>query len=450
MYNIVTKNDLTAGTSLVVRIPEEDVDTKALYTIQAVLPEFVVPFWFKNVDGQVELTYQPGTRGKLQYFYGQRTIREYTELWEGILNPLLECDDCFMTPFSFALNSEYIYYDKNTNKISLVYIPSKKDISDSDALRQMAVDIATNFDISDATLKNRVLTSILQGFNPKEFLQMLKYYQKASSPAVASEPPGVFAVSKKQVIEKAEPEQYPKIEFAKAPAFEPEKKPDMQVASARPGDIFIDRSGKGGKAKVAAEKKPLFGGKKSEPKPVAEPKQAKPKGGLFGSKKKETVAPIIIGAAANPPSIPANPVGFERKVPAGAPVVFEPEFKDGATQIDEDISVQEAGLRLVSNSDLPRRIPVVIEIGKMFSIGRFDAVVGARQSDFEFNKNTKAISRRHAIIERRADGYCIIDIGSSAGTFVNGKKIIINTPNPIVSGDSISIGNAGADYIWED
>jgi hypothetical protein len=121
---------------------------------------------------------------------------------------------------------------------------------------------------------------------------------------------------------------------------------------------------------------------------------------------------------------------------------------DSATELDDCGLSGFCGLKLISHLDLPQNIAVSIEAGKTFSIGRYDAVVGTKQSDFEFDKNTKAVSRRHAVIERKAEGYYIVDIGLSAGTFVNNEKLIRNVPHPIKNGDKISIGNAGADYVW--
>ena len=49
-YQIENKNDLT-GAMLVVRFPQEDLDEKALYTIEADQPPFLVPFRYRAVDG---------------------------------------------------------------------------------------------------------------------------------------------------------------------------------------------------------------------------------------------------------------------------------------------------------------------------------------------------------------------------------------------------------------
>lgn len=53
-YEIENRNDLS-GAQLVIRFPEEDLDQKALYTIQAEPPGFLVPFRYRSIDGQAEV-----------------------------------------------------------------------------------------------------------------------------------------------------------------------------------------------------------------------------------------------------------------------------------------------------------------------------------------------------------------------------------------------------------
>ena len=96
-------------------------------------------------------------------------------------------------------------------------------------------------------------------------------------------------------------------------------------------------------------------------------------------------------------------------------------------------------------------IPVKLVPGGTFTIGRFDVSVGHQQSDFEFEKGTKTVSRRHAEIARMTDGsYRLSDIGSSAGTFLNGERLVKDVPRPLNPGDRVSFGTAGANYIWEE
>ena len=64
IYEIASKADLSSVT-LLVRFPEEDLDEKALYTIQADAPPFLIPFRHRIIDGQVECAYQLGDYSKL-------------------------------------------------------------------------------------------------------------------------------------------------------------------------------------------------------------------------------------------------------------------------------------------------------------------------------------------------------------------------------------------------
>jgi len=105
-------------------------------------------------------------------------------------------------------------------------------------------------------------------------------------------------------------------------------------------------------------------------------------------------------------------------------------------------------LRLVSSYDLPELIPLRLT-GKPFVIGRFDVSIGRKQCDFEFDKTTKAVSRRHASIESAADGTIVVDLNSRAGTFVNGNRITPGQPHPIKKGDIVSFGGMGAEYVFE-
>ena len=109
----------------------------------------------------------------------------------------------------------------------------------------------------------------------------------------------------------------------------------------------------------------------------------------------------------------------------------------------------DAKLLLAGRQGLPDVIPVIFG-RRPFVIGRFDISVGRKQCDFEFKEDTKAVSRRHASIERTASGYAIVDLNSRAGTFVNGNRIIPGEQCPIRNGDRVSFGNLGADYVFDD
>ncbi|MGI5954764.1 FHA domain-containing protein [Dysosmobacter sp.] len=440
IYPIEQKNDLS-GAMLVIRFPEEELDRKALSTIQADPPAFLVPFRYRSVDGMAECTYELGSRSKLQYRFGRHTPEEYAEFWNGVLQPLLECADWFLKPMSFVLDTRYLYVDRD-GTVSYLYVPSLEDCQDFGALREMAAELSRQNSVSDPALENQVLRAIMQDFQPKAFLQMLRQARPAAPVPREhqSRPEPVRATAVQDIPVQSPPVQSP----PPVPAEDPLRMPPVEPPAGL-DDIVIHLDGDGAakEKKPKKEKKPLFGGKKEKPE---KKEKAEKKGGLFG--KKEPPREIFLGAAAQdfqeaPPAPPVRPV-------EAAPVWIPATEESGVTQLLDE-SGAGACLRLMGDPALPREIPVDIQPGQVFSIGRFDVSVGHRQNDFEFDKKTKAVSRRHAVIERQADGsYALVDLSSSAGTFVDGQRLTANVPQVLHRGARVAFGTAGADYVWEE
>src|SRR5689334_9919231 len=51
------------------------------------------------------------------------------------------------------------------------------------------------------------------------------------------------------------------------------------------------------------------------------------------------------------------------------------------------------------------------------------------------------VSSHHAQLRRQGQGYEIVDLGSSNGTFVNGQRLSPNAPYRLSSGDQIRVGS---------
>ena len=50
------------------------------------------------------------------------------------------------------------------------------------------------------------------------------------------------------------------------------------------------------------------------------------------------------------------------------------------------------------------------------------------------------VSRRHCLIERRASGLTVSDLGSTNGTYVNGRRLEQHRAYPLVHGDHLILG----------
>jgi len=460
IYEIQSKSDFLTGATFVVKIPEEDLDRKALYTIHADRPEFILPFRTRCIDRQVEFAYQPGANSRLQYLSGERSPREYAALWTGIFSPLLNCKDWFMNPYSLVLSAEYLFIDKTTKIVRFIYIPSIRGSSDYTGLKEMSASVSRLISSTDAELENKVLRAIMKDINPNDFLRMLKSYSDITPtvmayPAVAggyenhppaithglTAPPEESTTSAKSDNSPAQPKSAPSNAsdmYQRSAAMDIGNNKPQENAQAVPGDIVINipvDSKAAKKAKKSIKDEQRANGKK-------EKKHKKAAGfGIFDIQSDE---PQTADLSSRTP-----PFSEHESSKHDNHMIFEPSSIDDTTQSVSDVE-NGARFRYIGNLNLPPHIGVDIAEGEIFTIGRFDAAVGKQQSSFEFDKKTKAVSRRHAVIDRDVEGYSIIDLSSSACTFINGQKLPPNTPRKLENGYRVSFGNAGADYVWED
>jgi CRP-like cAMP-binding protein len=76
------------------------------------------------------------------------------------------------------------------------------------------------------------------------------------------------------------------------------------------------------------------------------------------------------------------------------------------------------------------------------TVGRRDRVTGITPDvDLTERDKERTLSRSHAKIVKRDDGYCVFeDIGTSNGTFVNDERVPTGTQVPLKAGDRVRFG----------
>ncbi|MCL2424913.1 MAG: FHA domain-containing protein [Oscillospiraceae bacterium] len=418
MYEIQSVNDFLTGSSLVIRVPEKEIDYNALHTIQADCPSFIVPFHYKADGKFIEIVHKIGTQCKLQYFSGEVAPNEYSALWQSLLMPLLDCKDWFMNPCSFVLNSDYLYYDKTKNTISYIYIPSTSINQNSEDFYKMAVDVSKMITVSDAALENKVLRAIIKDFNPSAFLQMLNDHTSKTVDATIVNPVYITNMPQEKHVQQL-------LDGRDSDEMQGFANPLPLSDINEDFDIHIQPEIKAKQRKKDRESVGLkiFSGKSK-------------------SKRKNITQSASSQEVFDEPEASIVPL-FTLPVPVASE-------QDNIIEITQnEIIPKHPQLRYIGYANLPSTIQITIDEGEIFTIGRFDAAIGKRQSSFEFEKKTKAVSRRHAVIERDSAGYKIIDLSSSAGTFIDNKRLPPNTPHGLEKGCRVSFGNSGADYVWE-
>ena len=447
-YTIESKKGMQGEPLLSVLIPEDQIDEKALYTMESDQPDFLVPFHYRYIDGNVEFIYTPQKRLKLLFFAGARSQDDYIVFWKKLISPLERCEDWFMRTDGFVLDLQYVYYDKDANEICYLYIPVRQTLQDPADIRQFLQKTASQFTTDNSDLTVCVLGYLLQegAVQPEDFLQMLAPYAgrktKPAQTAASSAAQAAYvqqstpAASVHQPVSAPHPEQEPAAKQQNVPSA-------IKTPNSHLDDDFNDlKWGEEESSNNTREKKP------KKEKPPKKPKEKKSFLSILGKKEpKEPSQPLHGGAQLGdmPLYTPSSPDPQPTPAPSAQPVWYVEQQDDGVTQLN----THETQLRYIGNLNHPAVIQLRVPDNGYFRIGRYDVSVGKQQFDFEFPPDTPAVSRRHAAIGRRGDIYYLADLGSRAGTFVNERKLNPNEEQPLSAGDRISFGNAGANYIFE-
>ncbi len=82
--------------------------------------------------------------------------------------------------------------------------------------------------------------------------------------------------------------------------------------------------------------------------------------------------------------------------------------------------------------------PTNQSIGRRYPLG-MDSLRLGRGDDNDIRIHDNSVSRRHAVIEPDSDGYLVLDLGSTNGTFVNDHQV--TTPTALRDGNFLRVGN---------
>lgn len=79
--------------------------------------------------------------------------------------------------------------------------------------------------------------------------------------------------------------------------------------------------------------------------------------------------------------------------------------------------------------------------GQEFRLSRPSIFIG-RGEDSDIVLAEQGVSRRHARLAQGPQGWTVTDLGTTNGTFVNGRRIPDSEPIPVQPGDRLSIGSS--------
>lgn len=411
-YHITNKTDINEGNIVSISIPLEMVDKNALFTMAKDMPPFVVPFTYRYVNDKIEINYMVSRKSMLRYHVGTKSVEEFCRLFHNLLQPLQNCSDWFMDPFSFVLKYENLYYDSNQNQIFYLYIPSVAACSDAEELQQLAKQVERDFPVTDDAFRVKILEILTREFRIRDVLDVIN----SATTQNRINPEKIEPQLEKSVDEK---KNHISVPNGSAVGKENDDIDDLEICFPQQ-----EQPGKKGKKSGFL-------------------------GGLFGRREKKE--------AAKKPNRHLYSAADEKPASNGKEFLsgnedisewFDSE-KDANTVVKPKNGVKKARLVCIGDPALPKIIEIKMNSSNLFRIGRFDVKLGRKQSEFEFHEDTLEVSRHHAAIEWKNGKYYITDIGSQEGTILDDKHLPLNVAVELKNGSNVSFGNAGADYRFE-
>ncbi|MEA2253696.1 MAG: hypothetical protein QOI62_1141 [Solirubrobacteraceae bacterium] len=89
--------------------------------------------------------------------------------------------------------------------------------------------------------------------------------------------------------------------------------------------------------------------------------------------------------------------------------------------------------------------PMLVAEGKRYAVGAGGATIGrSRECDIVLADSN--VSRRHAELRPRGDGWTVTDLGSTNGVRVNGRDLHPREPHALAPGDRLEVGTVDARF----
>jgi hypothetical protein len=87
---------------------------------------------------------------------------------------------------------------------------------------------------------------------------------------------------------------------------------------------------------------------------------------------------------------------------------------------------------------------LLVNVVKSVVFGRRSGIAGDAEPDVDLNPfgaDEKGVSRRHVKIQYKSPLFYVTDLGSSNGTWLNGRRLVPNSGRPLRNGDELRLGH---------
>ncbi len=466
---------------------EEVIDSLGLGMLSNNSIPGVLPVAFTQLDAERFFQYNISSKVNLHsYLAGMVSRKRLLSVFTTVSEAFLASEDYLLDNGMFLLDTNYMYTDVSSGNTQLVYLPVLRDVTPPDLgtfFKNMMFTIQSD-PTENCTYLARILNFLNanENFSLKQFHQLLSDLSRENTGRAASTPVAA-PLPVKHIPAAAQPQP-----VMQAPPPSPKAVPAAAYPVAFPQPAAKPVSPKSAKSKGWLS----FGSKKKSP-PVQQPRppKAKKKGGLFYQDKKQKSAPaasfaipgmespacqaqqpIYTKPAPSPcpaapkpasaryaastapaPSVPAQPFQSVPSIPAPiqsyAPHAA-PAGDANAGTIVLNQGMQEAGTTLLSSDMLDGRpkahvpLPFLIrkKTGEKVEITKTEFRLGKERNYADYCiADNPAVSRSHADILKKGDGYAIRDNNSLNHTYVDGHMLTSNVEYPLKAGSVIVLAN---------
>ena len=119
--------------------------------------------------------------------------------------------------------------------------------------------------------------------------------------------------------------------------------------------------------------------------------------------------------------------------------VVNPEHGESSIPEQDGHTVVYGSVGAGAGAQAVKRRAVLLVAGRRLLVGPTGATIGrSRQCDVVVEDPN--VSRQHAEVRPRANGWVLVDLGSTNGSILNGRRI--ERPEPLAPGDTIEVGTS--------
>lgn len=118
--------------------------------------------------------------------------------------------------------------------------------------------------------------------------------------------------------------------------------------------------------------------------------------------------------------------------------------KPGGLEFSDDLDGSDVSTEVVASASIA--VVSGSSAGRAFALIGRETVIG-RAPDAHIRLDDKAISGHHSKIVRQGDLHALVDLGSTNGTFLNGRRLLPNQPVVLTHGDNIQVAETLLAYV---